>query len=847
MSGARFLAFVAVRLFVAGVCVLTAAYAVLNCTPFAFEMFIRPQLFPWVGTFVAWHHLWWAGAYVASLITVLPVIRPRAPVSRRQHAARVLAIVYATAGGAGTLVLVASPLLPRLWNDQKALPVALAAFIPLLWLAAIDHAAAPTSPIPDVRAVAQRRALAAFSLLAAYLWVVHLLRAVLRGADAAVLAWLLTGAWALSLTLVVAACAYATWLLLDAVATAVWQPAPPSAPAVVLLAGATCEFLRRVVLPTLSLESTAAATVSVVAGLTAAAVVSGIARRALPGRGAPAVVGPARRDIAIAVVALAALAAGTWAVLDDLERLDWAFVGQKLSVLLGASAAFAVLFRVARHVPARAWSMRAMVVPPAIALAFFFAVPRAALIAGSWTGQRALEPEMLFDRLAGGEMAFRFMADALLERAATDPGYDQFLRLHSQPRRVAIPDVDLAGPRDRDPRRRPHVFLFVIDSLRHDYLSPYNAEVGFTPSIDAFARDAFVYRNAFTRHGGTQLAGPSLWAGATTMRGVLAPGFDRMNALEKLVVRNGYRMAVNDFTVAPCLRPTTPVTRLEPDVPSVATDFCSNLDALESHLDVTRGDERPVFGYLSPMNVHILNTRRGGQTSLDGDYPGFYAPYASRVRRMDACFGEFIDYLRRRGLYENSIVIVTSDHGDSLGEDQYWGHGTWLFPEVVRVPLIVRVPASWRGALTTDLARVAFTADIAPTLYRLLGHDVREPSPIFGAPLIVDAGEPLADRRRRSFLLTSSYGDAYAVLRRNGRLLYITDLVEWREFAYQLSPHTGGAVPMPIDADLRHASRALIRAGVSEVAGYYSAAATPAAAATARRDRGVSDDVKTQQ
>jgi arylsulfatase A-like enzyme len=293
-----------------------------------------------------------------------------------------------------------------------------------------------------------------------------------------------------------------------------------------------------------------------------------------------------------------------------------------------------------------------------------------------------------------------------------------------------------------------------------------------------------------------------------------------MNALEKLVNGSGYRLAINDFTIAEHLRPDTPKVTIDPGVPSVETDLCQNLDSLQAYLDGSSGDPRPVFGYLAPMNLHILNTRRGGQTAVDGEYPGFYAPYASRLRRVDACFGRFVTYLKARGRYENSIIVLTSDHGDSLGEDGHWGHGTWLYPEDIRVPLIVRVPDDLRPAVTTDLARIAFSTDIAPTLYALTGRPVRDLGPLFGAPLFVPAGETLPDRRRESYLLTSSYGATFALLRRNGRFLYVSDLVDWRESAFDLSAAPLGT-PVVVDSGLRRVNQLRIRELVAEVTALY--------------------------
>ena len=131
--------FVLLRLAVATFCLLTAAYGVLNCSAFAFDMFIRPQLFPWIGQFVAWHHLWLTGAYLLSVISVWPELDWRRTRDRRGRAAHWVAIAYAVVFGAVVSWQQASPHLPTLWNDHRALPTTLVALVPLVWLAAIDY------------------------------------------------------------------------------------------------------------------------------------------------------------------------------------------------------------------------------------------------------------------------------------------------------------------------------------------------------------------------------------------------------------------------------------------------------------------------------------------------------------------------------------------------------------------------------------------------------------------------------------------------------------------------------------------------------------------------------------
>jgi arylsulfatase A-like enzyme len=211
---------------------------------------------------------------------------------------------------------------------------------------------------------------------------------------------------------------------------------------------------------------------------------------------------------------------------------------------------------------------------------------------------------------------------------------------------------------------------------------------------------------------------------------------------------------------------------------------------LEARLAESPGDPRPVFSYTLPQNVHIAVASK--RIVPEGHaYPGFFAPVAESVRQVDACFGEFLAFLRRSALYEDSIVILTSDHGDSLGEEGRWGHAYFMVPEVMRIPLIMHVPPALRNRVRADLHRVSFSTDIAPTLYALLGHQPADLGPLFGAPLLVGRDRELTARRGDSFLLASSYGAVYGMVRHNGLALYTSDAVDGRDDAYNMSGMTG--------------------------------------------------------
>ena len=170
--------------------------------------------------------------------------------------------------------------------------------------------------------------------------------------------------------------------------------------------------------------------------------------------------------------------------------------------------------------------------------------------------------------------------------------------------------------------------------------------------------------------------------------------------------------------------------------------------------------------------------------------------------------------------------MLTSDHGDSLGEGLRWGHSYTMFPEIVRVPLIVHIPPRLRGEFRADPATIAFSIDPTPSLYRLLGHAPADLGPLFGVPLFLEPGDADASvRRGRPYLAVSSYGAVYALLRDNGHKLYIADAVNSRDYAYDLSG------PSPVRAGVpsrdREANREEIRKRVDELARLYRFSPTP--------------------
>jgi len=369
---------------------------------------------------------------------------------------------------------------------------------------------------------------------------------------------------------------------------------------------------------------------------------------------------------------------------------------------------------------------------------------------------------------------------------------------------------------------RPDIHIFTIDSLRRDYLSPHNAAVDFTPAIGSFAAEAVVFRNAFSRYGATGLSEPSIWTGGMLLHKQYTKPYHPMNTLQKLMEAEGYELHItNDTILASVVRPSASVKEIHsPEGRSFP--LCQSLETIQNVLAARPDDGPPILTYAQPQDIHIsVINREGRDVPGGGSYEGFFAPYAARVRRMDRCFGEFIGFLKERGLYDRSIVVLTSDHGDSLGEEGRWGHAYTVFEEVLAVPLIVHLPEGMREAVTWDENDIAFTSDITPSLYYLFGQRPILYESVLGRPLFTETAQEAKSYLRDDYLVASSYGAVYGILRDNGRRLFIADAVNFRDYYFDLGGE-GGAKALAITPRVRAEFYGRIRDEVMEIHRFYA-------------------------
>ena len=116
----------------------------------------------------------------------------------------------------------------------------------------------------------------------------------------------------------------------------------------------------------------------------------------------------------------------------------------------------------------------------------------------------------------------------------------------------------------------------------------------------------------------------------------------------------------------------------------------------------------PFFCFIHYFDAH----------DYDPGHSGSLAKYRNKIGEVDRCIDRLIAALHEINAWENTILVITADHGDGFGEHKLHGHGKSLYDEVLRVPLIIRAPGIIPAGLTVE--QQVRHIDIAPTILDMI-------------------------------------------------------------------------------------------------------------------------------
>jgi membrane-anchored protein YejM (alkaline phosphatase superfamily) len=337
-----------------------------------------------------------------------------------------------------------------------------------------------------------------------------------------------------------------------------------------------------------------------------------------------------------------------------------------------------------------------------------------------------------------------------------------------------------------EPRRpMPNVLLVVVDAMRADALKP-----GIAPRMDEFAQDAIRF-DAHYSGGNSSRAGMfSLFYGLPATYWETFADFARPPVMMDLFRQYGYQFGL--FASAPLYRwflgldrtalARVPNLRLETSSfypgssgwdRSVTEEWLQWLDK--------RDPSRPFFGFLyfdavvsidSPANYPpVVQVPPGAPTQVR-----LSAQYLTAVHYDDDLLGQVLNDLKRRKLLDNTVVIITSDHGMEFGENGlgFTGHGTAYSDVQVHTPLILR----WPGRPPGRVGRRTSHNDVAPTLLTELFGCTNPPSDYA-------SGQSLFSDAQWNWLIAVSYAD-FALIEPDRVTVVFPSGYEIRDRNYQL-------------------------------------------------------------
>ncbi len=337
------------------------------------------------------------------------------------------------------------------------------------------------------------------------------------------------------------------------------------------------------------------------------------------------------------------------------------------------------------------------------------------------------------------------------------------------------------------------VVIVVIDTLRRDALGCYGAGADPSPRIDQLAEEGVRFEQAISASGWTLPSVASLLTGtwpsvhkATGKKTRLTPISEDVRTATEILQEHG--LATGAVANAAFLSPllgagrgfdvfdhrhafNRDVRRADASVAAALRfveehereDFFLLVHLFDPHLDYDppgelasrfaagREEPAPPLGFEA---IHALTRNDGELPPSPEDQAHVRAIYQGEVAFVDRAIGALVDALRERGLWERTSFVLTADHGEEFWDHGGFEHGHSLYDELVRVPLIVKPPAS--VAITVPVVETPVRVlDVMPTVFEICA--LPAPQSFVGRSLLpLVRGE--SRESRPAFLESTLYG-----------------------------------------------------------------------------------------
>ncbi len=301
------------------------------------------------------------------------------------------------------------------------------------------------------------------------------------------------------------------------------------------------------------------------------------------------------------------------------------------------------------------------------------------------------------------------------------------------------------------PSAPPNVILITLDTTRADRMGFLGSQRGLTPHLDSLARQGVVFTRAYSQVPLTTPSHAAILTGTyPQFNGVDdfgKPLDEGIPYLPSLLRRHGYRTAA--FVGSLVL---DPLGGMAPGFDRGFDVYDAGFRTRRAHEDRYQTIERRAADVVARAEKWLAKNNRApfflwihlydAHDPYDPPEPFktryASAPYDGEIAYADSAVGGFLDHLRARNLFANSVIAIVADHGEALGDHGESTHGIFLYDETIHVPLLLKLPAN-RAAGSRVLDR-AELVDVLPSLLAAAGLPI--PRAVQGRSLLASIHTP---------------------------------------------------------------------------------------------------------
>lgn len=329
-----------------------------------------------------------------------------------------------------------------------------------------------------------------------------------------------------------------------------------------------------------------------------------------------------------------------------------------------------------------------------------------------------------------------------------------------------------------DLKDKPNIVWILSDTHRPDYLGCYGNTAIATPNIDGLAHDGVIFDQVYAHSTHTKASTASMlsslypsehraihkldalpssvtmiaeildqagyYCGGIVTNNHVRPAFNFHQGFhEYRYLPPKYFFGANEAAARLVIYGVLRLIRLRLVESVNVENYYTNAEKVQEYYDdfLKRNNDKKFFLFLhyvdphDPYFEHPYSGRGYAWARMESPDSSFVEPfkdfYTQDVEYIDRWIGQVIDQLKSAGLYDNSIIVYTSDHGEEFYEHKGWWHARTLYEEQLRIPLIIKKQANADGGIVDE--SLVRGIDITPTILAAVG--IASPSKLRGRNL----------------------------------------------------------------------------------------------------------------